>query len=264
MKRLLAACCLVVIQLPAFGGPLVLPDTPRPEFVQTPGVRLPLALGFVDDGGASVTLGSYFGERPVLLLLGYYQCRNLCSTVAEGMLDAISRTGLPRNAYRLVEVSIDPRETPSLAARKRISYAPAFGRQGVDMHLLTGEASAIAQLAQAVGFHFVYDRQLRQYIHPAGFIVATPDGRVSRYFLGVQFEPAELRAALQKASGDDIGSPAERLLLLCSHYDPTTGRYSADIMMLARGLCIAVVAALGTWMWRRHRLKDERQQEGRK
>jgi protein SCO1/2 len=264
MKRLLFACCLAVAHVPAFAGPLVLPNAPHPEFVQTPGARLPLSLVFIDDSGAPVTLGSYFGDRPVLLLLGYYQCPNLCSTVAESVLGAVARTGLPRQAYRFVEVSIDPQETPSLAARKRVSYESLFGRQGADMHLLTAEATAIAQLAQAVGFHFVYDRELHQYIHPAGFIVATPEGRVSRYFLGVQFEPEDLRTALRQASEDGIGSAVERLLLVCSHYDATTGRYSADIMMLVRVVCIAIAAALGTWMWRRRRLQEEQRQKGRR
>lgn len=262
MKRLLLVCCLAIAHMPAGSGPLALPDTPHPEFVQMPGARLPLSLGFLDDRGVPVTLGSYFAERPVLLLLGYYQCPNLCSTLAESVLGAVARTGLPRDAYRIVEVSIDPQETPLLAARKRISYEPAFGRQGAEIHLLTGEATAIAQLTQAVGFHFAYDRELRQYIHPAGFIVATPDGRVSRYFLGVAFEPTDLRAALRHAAGDGIGSAVERLLLACSHYDPTTGRFSADIMMLVRSLCIAIVAALAAWIWRRHRLHEGRQ-EGR-
>lgn len=257
MKRLLLAFCLAVPAWGAVAGPLALPDTPRPEFEQRIGTRLPLSLAFADERGARVTLGTYFDKRPVLLLLGYYQCPSLCSTVAESVLDAVARSGLPDDAYRVVEVSIDPRETPGLAARKKTSYEPMFGRRGADMHLLTGEPSAIAVLARTVGFHYVYDDRLRQYIHPAGFVVATPDGRVSRYFLGASFDPVDVRGAVRQASGDVLGSPVERLLLLCSHYDPATGRYSADVMMIVRVVCIAVVATLAGWMWRWRRPQEE-------
>lgn len=259
MMRWLLAGCLMASMWVALAGPLALPAVPHPEFFQQPSARLPLSLVFNDDSGASVTLGSYFTDRPVLLLLGYYHCPNLCSTVTESMLDALARARLPRNAYRLVEVSIDPHETPELAGRKKMSYEPLFGSRGADLHLLTGKQSAIASLSQAVGFRYVYDEQQSQYLHPAGFVVATPDGRVSRYFLGVSADPDDLRTALRQASANDIGSPVERLLLLCSHYDPATGRYSVAVMTLVRIVCFAVLLALSIWMWRRRAVGEKQQ-----
>jgi protein SCO1 len=248
MRRILLLWILISA---AHAGPLALPAVPHPEYVQKLGTRLPLSLAFFDEGGAPATLRQYFDERPVVLVLGYYQCPNLCSTMMEGVLESLSRTGMPRNSYRVVEVSIDPQETPELAARKKMSYEPMFGRNGVDLHLLTGDKSSIALLTDAAGFHYIYDPALRQYIHPAGFVVATGEGKISRYFLGVRFDPEDIRTALRQASGGNVGTPIERLLLLCSHYDPTSGRYSGLIMTLIRTACIAVLIALAGWMWRR-------------
>lgn len=232
----------------AHAAPLALPPTSHPEYVQRVGTRLPLTLVFNDDGGAQAELGEFFGDRPVVLLLGYYQCANLCSTIAEGVLESLAQSGLPRDAYRLVEVSIDPQETPDVAARKKAYYESMFGRRGADLHLLTGIGSASTLLAQSVGFRYVYDAARHQYIHPAGFVVATPDGRVSRYFLGVRFEPAELRVALRVAGSGVVGSPIERLLLLCAHYDPAIGTYSGLAMVLVRVVSIAVALALAAWI----------------
>ncbi len=241
MKRqaLLWLLCAVA---DAYGGPLALPAAPQAAFTQQLDAQLPLALDFIDEAGATVPLGRFFGQRPVVLVLGYYQCPNLCSTLMDGVLQTLAAMELPKNAYRLVEVSIDPAETAQLAARKKMSFEPMLGQRGADLHLLTGTAPAIAQLAQAAGFSYTYDAALRQYVHPAGFLVATPDGRIARYFQGVRFEPQDVRLALVEASAGRIGSPADRLLLLCSHYDPATGRYSLAAMTLVR--------SSACWCWR--------------
>lgn len=249
-------CLAVAIPVAAGAGPLALPATPHPEFVQNLGAQLPLPLVF-DDGGAPMELGGLIHDRPVVLVLGYYQCPNLCSTLMEGVVETLAQADLPRDAYRVVEVSIDPTETPELAARKKVSYEPMFGRRGADLHLLTGGKSAIALLAQTVGFRYVYDAQQRQYIHPAGFIIVTADGRISRYFLGVRFDPDEVRGALQKASVGTIGNPIDRLLLLCTHYDPATGRTSVTAMTLVRLVCLVVLVILAGWVWR-HRARHGR------
>jgi protein SCO1/2 len=230
---------------------MALPSTPHPEYAQHLGAQLPLSLAFYDDGGAPAPLGQYFHDRPVVLVLGYYQCPNLCSTVMEGVLEGLASADLPRDAYRVLEVSIDPAETPDLAAHKKAAYEQMFGKDGVDLHLLTGDKSSIALLAQAVGFRYFYDSARRQYLHPAGFVLLTADGRISRYFLGVRFLPEDLRTALRSASDGNIGGPIERLLLLCSHYDPVSGRHSQAAMMLVRAACITVLAALAGWIWRR-------------
>src|SRR5690606_37557418 len=133
--------------------------------------RLPLEASFTDDSGAQVRLAQYFAERPVVLVLGYYQCPNLCATVMESVLHTLAGMGLPREAYRIVEVSIDPEETAALAARKKRSYLPMLGRRGGELHLLTGTPAAIAQLAASAGLRYERDQKARQYSHPAGFLI---------------------------------------------------------------------------------------------
>jgi protein SCO1 len=252
MKLLLPVLAWLLLHTAALAGPLALPSRPQSEFTQHLGAQLPLHLVFYDEGGAPAELGNYFHGRPVVLVLGYYQCPNLCSTLMEGVVETLARAGLPRDVYRLVEVSINPAETPELAARKKLSYRPMSGRHGSDMHLLTGGRSAIDLLAQTVGFNYDYDEQLRQYIHPAGFVMATADGRISRYFLGVRFDPDDIKAAMQQAESGGIGTPVARLLLLCSHYDRATGRASMAAMTLVRLACIAVLLTLMGWAWHQH------------
>ncbi|HEX7635230.1 MAG TPA: SCO family protein, partial [Noviherbaspirillum sp.] len=181
---------------------------------------------------------------------GYYHCPNLCSTLMDGVLEGLAGAGLPPRAWRVLGVSIDPSENAALAARKKASYAPLIAHAGGELHLLTGTKPQIDMLAHSVGFRYEYDQAAGGYAHPAGFLIATPEGRISHYFLGVRFEPRDLRLALVDASSGRIGSPADRLALLCSHYDPVTGRYSSAVMALVRALCFAVLAALALWLWR--------------
>src|SRR5206468_565209 len=146
-----------------------------------------------------------------------------------------AEAGVDPAQYAVIAVSIDPAEAPHQAARaeRALDAGPSW-------HFLSGGAAAIAELAQAVGFHYRYDASLHQYVHPAGIVIVTADGRVARYFLGVDFPPGELRGSLLEAAHDRIGSPVERLLLFCFHYDPATGKYSATIATIAR-----VIGALG-------------------
>lgn len=220
------------------------------EFTQKIDAQLPLSATFTDDNGRGVRLGSFFGAQPVVLVLGYYHCPNLCTTLMDGVLESLAAVGLPPHAYRVLAVSIDPSEDAALATRKKISYASLIGRAGGDLHLLTGARAQIDALAQSAGFRYEYDASSRQYVHPAGFLIATPDGRISHYFMGVRFETRDVRIALVDASAGRIGSPVDRLLLMCSHYDPATGRYSMAAMVLVRGACLLVLLALGGWMWR--------------
>jgi protein SCO1/2 len=256
MKRVLLLW-LWGVALAAGAGPLALPAAPAAAFAQNLNAQLPLATVFTDDSGVPVALARFFDQRPVVLVLGYYQCPNLCSTLMDGVLQTLAAMDLPRDAYRLLEVSIDPHENAELAARKKISFQPMLGRRGGDMHLLTGQQPAIVALAQAVGFSYGYDPKLRQYVHPAGFLVATADGRIARYFSGVRFEPRDVRLALVEASAGRIGSPTDRLWLLCSHYDPASGRYSLAAMTLVRVVCLLVLAVLASWIWlhRQRRVK---------
>ncbi|MFP5304991.1 MAG: SCO family protein [Gammaproteobacteria bacterium] len=220
-------------------------------FEQRSGAQLPLDLRYVDARGRRVALGDYFGADPVVLVLGYYECPRLCSTLMDGVLLGLREVDLP---YRVVGVSIDPRETADIAARRQAAYArltPAVPA------LLTGDAASIRRLADTVGYAYRYDAVRDEYAHPAGFVVATPGGRVSRYFFGVRYAPRDLHLALVEASAGRLGSLADRLVLLCSHYDPQTGRYSGAVMQLARALAALVILALVAIVWRARRTRRQ-------
>jgi protein SCO1/2 len=215
----------------------------RVDFEQHLGASLPVNAVFRDESGSPITLGHFFGERPVVLVMAYYQCPNLCSVVLIGMLESLRnvRQDVGRD-FDVIVVSIDPAETPSLAAEKKHTYSTRYGRPGSakGWHFLTGDAQAIQQLANAIGFHYLYEPQSKQYAHASGIVVATPGGKVSRYFLGIEYPPKEVRQALLQASQSRIGSLANRLLLLCFHYDPHSGRYTLIVTRVMQ------IAGMGT------------------
>jgi protein SCO1/2 len=213
--------------------------------------RLPLDLAFRDEQGKTVQLRQYFGRRPVVLTLVYYQCPMLCTFVLNGVLN--SAKNLPfeiGKEFDVVSVSIDPTETPLLAESKQIMYAGLYGRPGAvqGWHFLTGEESSIRQLAAAVGFRYVYDKQSQQFGHASGIMILTPDGRVSRYFYGIEYPARDLRLALVEASGGKIGGPVDQILLACYHYDPMTGKYGLVISRVVQVAGIATVLAIGGMM----------------
>ena len=241
-------------------------------FEDRAGAALPLDLPLQDAAGHTVRLGDFFRTgRPVLLVPGYYRCVNLCGTLMQGVLEAVADTGLPRGAYTVLGFSIASGETPADATGKEaddLAYAAAYGSRAnssgplppPDLHLLLAPGTAGATLARTIGYGFrpASAEAADGYEHTAGFIVATPHGTVARTFLGVRFAPQELRAALAEASAGRSGAPAtaglaDRLLLLCSHLDPTTGRYSGAVMNGLRALGIACVLALAGWAWRHRR-----------
>jgi len=199
--------------------------------------QVPLDLTFKDEQGRAVQIGDYFGKQPVILQLSYYECPMLCSIVRQGMLDALKDVTLNAGAdFQVVNVSIDPLETPMMAANVKAATLSHYGRDGAadGMHFLTGTQDSIDQLASAVGFHYVYDETIDQYAHAAGIVVLTPKGKVSRYFFGVQFNPSDLRLGLVESSENTIGTPTDQLLLLCYHYDPKTGTYTGLVMTIIR------------------------------
>ncbi len=209
---------------------------------------VPLDLSFRDEQGDPVTLGKYFGKRPVILSLVYYECPMLCTLVLNGLVRALrTLTFEPGHEFEIVTVSFDPRDTPELAEKKKETYLGEYRRAGADAgwHFLTGEPAAIERLAQSVGFQYTYVPEQKQFAHAAAIMVLTPDGRISRYFFGVEYSPRDLRFGLIDAAERKIGTVVDHLLLYCYQYDATTGRYSAVAMNLVRVGAVVTMLALG-------------------
>jgi protein SCO1/2 len=217
------------------------------HFEQKLSAQVTLNLPFRDEKGKSVRLGTYFGSKPVLLVLGYYRCPMLCALVLNGMVEGASdmRWSIGRE-FDVVDVSIDPHETPALAAAKKATYLKRYGRSGASSgwHFLTGDQPAIDQLAREVGFHYAYDPVSKEYAHASGLVMLTPEGKVSSYLFGVTFAPKNLAAALKTAATHQAGSPIQQLILLCFHYNPITGKYSGAIMVVLRVLAVATILGL--------------------
>ena len=199
--------------------------------------QVPLDLTFTDDAGRPVTLADYFGSKPVILVLAYYQCPRLCTLVLNGLVQGMLE--MPFTAgkeFEVVTVSFDPLETWELAASKKEAYLQRYGRPGTanGWHFLTGDETNIRALAAAVGFRYRYDAATKQFAHASGIMILTPEGRISRYFYGIEYAPRDIRLGLVEASRNQIGSPVDQILLFCYHYDPATGRYGAIAMNLVR------------------------------
>lgn len=206
-------------------------------YEQRLGEQLPLDLPFVDEEGRAVALGDFFGEKPVVLALGYYECPMLCSLVREGMVASLMDVTLTAGTdFEVVNVSIDPTETPMNAANAKAAIVSRYNRPGSEggWHFLTGTQDSIQRLAEAVGFRYYYDETIDQYAHAAGIVVTTPGGVLSRYFYGIEFNPSDVRLGLVESSGNKIGSPVDQLLLLCYSYNPHTGQYTGLVMTIIR------------------------------
>jgi protein SCO1/2 len=223
------------------------------------GHAIPLDLTFSDEEGRDVRLGQFFGKRPVVLALAYYECPMLCTQVLNGMIGSLQTLSFDAGReYEVVVVSFDPGETPAQARAKKDSLLPRYGRPGGDagMHFLTGRQDAIRQLTDAVGFRYAYDPKIDQYAHPSLLTVLTPSGQVSRYLFGFEFPPRDLRLALVEATGGKIGTAVDQALLFCYHYDPASGQYGVAILNIVRlggVLVLGAIAALITTTLRRER-----------
>ncbi len=228
-------------------------------FDQNLGTQLPLDLHFRDDSGRELTLGDLFGRRPVILAPVYYRCPMLCNQVLNGLTRSLKPlSNSAGNDFDVVALSIDPAEKPELAAMKKLSYLERYDRPGSESgwHFLTGEERAIAALTRAIGFRYTYNPGTKLYAHAAGVVVVTPDGRIARYFYGIDFPAKDLQAELERARQGKVGSPIGRLLLLCYDYHLVTGKYTLSILRLIRVLGTATAVALGGFllvMFRRER-----------
>jgi protein SCO1/2 len=224
----------------------------KARFDQNLDALLPLNVPLRDEQGRTVDLGDYFGRRPVIVNLVYYECPMLCNEVLNSLLRSMNALAFDAGKeFEVVTVSIDPAETPVLAARKKAAYLRRYGRAGADQgwHFLTGDEASIRRLAAAVGFNYVYDPTSKQFAHPAGIAIATPQGRIARYFFGISYPAGDLRLGLVEAAAGKIGSPMDQILLVCFHYDPRTGKYNVAIMNAIRLLGGLTVASLGTFMF---------------
>jgi len=232
IARVVLAVCgvaLTIVAAQAAPSSIQPPALASLTFEQHPGAALPLDVSLRDEAGRPVRLGAYFGSRPVVLVFDYLHCPNLCGLVRTDLAQALRNVPLAAGRdYDVVAVSIDPAETSADASAAKTHDATT--NAGVaEWHFLTGQESEIRRLADAVGFRFKRDAAIGQFAHPSGIIIAGSDGKISRYLLGIDFKPRDLRLALTDSPNTTIPSPANALLLLCYHYDPQTGRYSLAV-----------------------------------
>lgn len=226
-------------------------------FAQRLNQQLPLEAAFRDERGRTVRLGDYFGRKPVVLAFVYYQCPMLCSQTLNGISSALKALPFtPGNEFDIVIVSFDPRDTPEAANAKKQAHMQHWSTQATaaGWHFLTGDEATIREVTAAAGFTYQWDEKSGQYAHVSGLLTVTPDGRLARYFYGVEYSPRELRMALVESGEGRVGSPVEELLLYCFQYDPTSGRYGVVVMNLVRLgglLTVALVAGFVLVMRRR-------------
>ena len=248
---------------PSTGLPTALRDV---RIEQKLDQQLPLDLVFRDENGQTVKLGQYFGQKPVVLSFVYYDCPMLCTQVLNAMVTSFRVLPFQIGKdFDVVTVSFDPRETNTLATAKKqvyMKYLPARMRAGAESgwHFLTGDQASITQLTDAVGFHYRYDEATKQFAHASGIMLTTRQGKLSRYFYGVDYPARDLRLGLIESSENRIGSPVEQLLLYCYHYDPATGRYGVAIMKVMRIAGVATLLAIAAMILllkgRNHKLTD--------
>jgi protein SCO1/2 len=220
---------------------------------------VPLDLAFRDENGRAVRLGDYFGHKPVLLALVYYGCPMLCNQVEQGVVGSVKMLSFtPGRDYEVVFVSFDPRESPDMAAQKKVSALSHYGRPdtAAGWHFLTGTKESIDAVTKAANFRYSFNEKTGIFAHASGIMLLTPDGRISRYFYGVEYPSRDVRLGLVDASAGKIGNPIDHLLLYCFEYDPSTARYSATILRIIRlgGILTILTIVVGILIFRRRDL----------
>jgi protein SCO1/2 len=229
--------------------------------------RLPLDLAFRDEAGGDVQLREYFTAKPVLLALVYYGCPMLCNQTEQGVVGALRMLSFnPGRDYQVVFVSFDPRESPDMAAQKKESAMTHFRRPETasGWHFLTGRKESIDALTKGANFRYSFDQKSNLFAHASGILLLTPDGRISRYFYGVEYPARDIRLGLVDASAGKIGTPIDRALLFCYQYDPTSARYSASILRIIRfgGVLTMLAVVAGILIFRRRDIAARTKLEG--
>lgn len=284
--KLLASFSILVLGFGVFGqrvehynSPLYSPKTYDPSItasnglpkaLQTVGIeqklgaQLPLDTEFKDENGNTVKLREYFGKgRPVILALVYYECPMLCNEVLNGLTGSLKGISFDAGKdFDVVAISFDARENdkPGLAKNKKAGYLERYARAGAEKgwHFLTGTQSSIDAVTQAVGFNYVYDDKTNQFAHAGGVMIVTPEGVMSRYYYGIDYEPRQLKFGIMDSAQDKVGNPAEQLLLYCYHYDPASGKYGLSILRVIRLAGVATILGLVGMMlvfWRKNKKK---------
>ena len=243
-----------------------LPQLENVSFKQKLDTQLPLDTHFKDENGRDVTLGQYFdGTRPVVLAFVYYSCPMLCTQIMNGVSRTIKVLPFtPGKDFDVVFISFDPRDKPETASAKKIALMNYWSMQNQSgaWHFLTGEEPQIKRVTSAAGFFYMWDERSQQYAHLSGLLVLTPDGRLSRYFYGVEYSPKEVRLALVESGEGRVGSVIDELLLYCYHYDPSQGRYGVIVMNLVRLGGVLTLLALGGFIYFMRRQEKLHPREG--
>ena len=257
----------VLMAAPAFGqgmtnGILSPPANVRPPGLKNVGIQqnlnqqIPADLMFADDLGRTVRLGDYFGKRPMILNLVYYNCPMLCGEVLSGLESSLGMMKFDvGKEFDVLTVSFDPKETPEMAAAKKAEFLKRYKRAGAEQgwHFLVGKQDAIDALTKAAGFQYEYDQATKQFAHASAIMILTPEGKIAQYYYGIEYPPKDLRLGLVEAGLGKIGNVVDQLLLYCYHYDPEKGKYSAIVMRIVRLACIATMlflAILISWLVR--------------
>jgi protein SCO1/2 len=238
-------------------GILSPPASVRPPGLKNVGItqnlndQIPPGLVFRDESGREVTLGNYFGSKPLILSLVYYRCPMLCGEVLKGLEGALRVLKFDvGKQFEVLTVSFDPTDTPQIALSKKAEYITRYGRAGAaeGWHFLTGSESSIAALTKAAGFEYQYDDRSQQFAHATAIMILTPQGRIAQYYYGVEYSPKDLRLGLVQASSGNIGTVVDEVFLYCYHYNPDTGKYGAMVSRILKLAAIATVLILGTFL----------------
>jgi protein SCO1 len=267
-RRIIVRALAVVLLLSPFAFGLRVSAQPagvRPPVLKDVGIdqllnnQVPLDLEFRDEDGRTVKLAEYFKDKPVVLSLVYYSCPRLCTQVLTGLLGALKGLPMtPGKEFVNLSVSFDPRETPQLAAAKKAEYLKRYDKPGAETgwHFLTGDEASIQALTRAVGFRYVWDPVTKQYAHAGGIMILTPQGKVSRYFYGIEYAPIDLRFGVIDASAGKVGSLADQIILYCYMYDPERGTYGLVLMRMLRvfaGFTLVTLLALFLYLRRKEK-----------